>query len=190
MVRSRGTFGQRGTRCGRARIDPRYVAVPFLFVASTCTAAESVRPKAEAPKASVACPSQDFSKFLQVFSDSAGVQRRFTRLPLEYGQVDVGSVGTAQEYTRRMIGTFEKIPTFDRQNGGTIFPTKSKRTREHLLTKEVTGVREDPEYPEESRSPEDGVVMLFIEDTGFHIYFRFARLEGCWFLHAIHDKSA
>jgi hypothetical protein len=165
------------------------VAVLFLLVGSAFAAPESAPPKVEVPTPSIACPSQEFTKFLQTFSDSANVQRRFTRLPLEYGEVDLAFLGTAQEYSRRMIGTFEKIPTFDRQNGGTIFPSKSKRTREHLLIKELNGLREDPEYPEESRSPDDAVVVLFIEDTGFHIYFRFARFEGCWFLHAIHDKS-
>jgi hypothetical protein len=125
---------------------------------------------------------------MQVFSDSADVQRRFTSLPLEHGQVDVSALGTPQEYTRRMIETFEKIPTLDHQNGGTIFPSKSKRTRGHLLM-EVTGKPESPQYREERRSPDDRVVVLYIADTGFHIYYRFAKSEGCWFLHAIHDKS-
>lgn len=175
----------------RAGSDVRLVlvAVPFLLFITACSAAEPARHTARPPEASVACPAQDFSKFLQVFSDSADVQRQFTRLPLEYGQVDVGSVGTPQEYTLRMIGTFEKIPTFDRQNGGTIFPNKGKRTKERLFVRQVTGAREDPEFPEERRSPDDRVVRLFIPDTGFGIYFRFAKFEGCWFLRAIHDKS-
>jgi hypothetical protein len=181
-------LGQRNS--GLASVGARLVAVPVVLVVVTaCAGTGSAQQLAEATKASVACPSQDFSKFMQVFSDSADVQRRFTWLPLEYGQVDVGALGTSQEYTRRMIGTFEKIPTLDRQSGGAIFPNKSKRTRGHLLMKEVTGKPESPEYPEERRSPDDRVVMLSIADTGFHIYYRFTKSEGCWFLHAIHDKS-
>src|SRR5262245_10699752 len=72
---------------------------------------------------------------------------------------------------------------------GTIFPSNSKRARGHLLMKEVTGKPESPEYPNERRSPDDRIIMLSIADTGFHIYYRFTESEGCWFLHAIHDKS-
>jgi len=126
---------------------------------------------------------------MQAFSDSADVQRRFTSLPLEYGRLDTGALGTPQEYTPRTIETFERIPTLDRQSGGTIFPSKSKRTRGHLLMKEVTGKPEGPEYPNERRSTDDRIIMLSIADTGFHIYYRFTKSEGCWFLHAIHDKS-
>jgi hypothetical protein len=53
----------------------------------------------------------------------------------------------------------------------------------------VTGKPDGPEYPNERRSPGDRIIMLSIADTGFHIYYRFAKSEGCWFLRAIHDKS-
>jgi hypothetical protein len=144
----------------------------------------------EATKASDACPSQDFSKFMQAFSDSADMQRRFTSLPLEYGQVDMESLGTDHEkYNLRMIETFETIPTLDRRDGGTIFPRKSRRTKGRLLMRDVTGEPERPEFPKERRSPEDRVAILYIDSTGFQIYYRFAKSEGCWFLRAIHDKS-
>jgi hypothetical protein len=145
---------------------------------------------AEATKASVACPSQDFSQFMQVFSDSADVQRQFTALPLEYGQVDMKSLGTGREkYNLRMIETFEEIPSLDRRDGGTIFPSKSRRTKGRLLMRDVTGEPERPEFPKERRSPEDRVAILYLEGSGFHIYYRFAKSQGCWFLRAIHDKS-
>jgi hypothetical protein len=45
---------------------------------------------------------------------------------------------------------------------------------------DVTGEAEQPEYPEERRSPDDRVVMLSMAETGFHIYYRFAQsLETC-----------
>ena len=144
----------------------------------------------EVKKASDACQSQDFSKFMEAFSDSADMQRRFTSLPLEYGQLDMESLGTGHEkYNLRMIATFEEIPSLDRRDGGTIFPSKSRRTKGRLLMRDVTGEPERPEFPEERRSPEDSVAILYLEGSGFHIYYRFARSQGCWFLHAIHDKS-
>jgi hypothetical protein len=55
-----------------------------------------------------ACPSPDFSKFLHAFSNRADVQRQFTKLPLEYGQVATAAIGTEGEYTRRTIQEFER----------------------------------------------------------------------------------
>src|SRR5215475_6688267 len=43
---------------------------------------------------SQACPSDDFGKFLRAFSDSASVQRQFTKLPLEHGHLDTAAIGT------------------------------------------------------------------------------------------------
>jgi len=31
--------------------------------------------------------------------------------------------------------------------------------------------------------------MLYVPDTGFHIYFKFRKLGNCWFLFEIDDKS-
>jgi len=138
-----------------------------------------------------ACPSPHFSKFLQAFSNSAGVQRQFTKLPLEYGQLDTGSISTEAEYRRRTIQEFEKIPSFDIQSGGTIIPNERHRMKAHerLVVQTKKGEPEAPEYPGERKARDDMVAMLFIEDTGFHIYYRFQWTDGCWFLRAIHDKS-
>jgi hypothetical protein len=151
---------------------------------------------AEAAQTSVAeehnaCPSPEFSKFLRAFSNSADVQRQFTKFPLDYGQLfDPGAPDTKQEYKRQTIKSFEKIPTFDRQNGGIIIPSERQRAKapERLIVL-AKGERERPEYPGERKSPDDMVAMLHIEDTGFDIYYRFQRVDGCWFLRAIHAKS-
>src|SRR5262245_4659891 len=180
-----------GRRCARKSPGLAWAALLALVIAAACAGMESDQQIAAAAKASVACPSQDFSKFMQVFSESADVQRRFTSLPLEYGQlIDPGALDPSREYTPRKIETFEKIPLFVRQDGGIIFPSKSGRTKDRILMKEQTGKPESPEYPNQRRSPDDRVVVLFIENTGFHIYYRFAKSEGCWFLLAIHDFSA
>jgi hypothetical protein len=156
-------------------IDARLIAVVFPVALMACAGTESAQQiAAEATKASVACPSQDFGKFLRAFSESADVQRQFTSLPLERGLRHVDALDTPKEYTGWMIGTFEEIPTLDRQDGQRIFPSKNRRTRGHLLIKEETGKPEVPQYPGERRSPDDRVVRLYIEDTGFYVYYRFA----------------
>jgi hypothetical protein len=137
-----------------------------------------------------ACPSREFSRFLRAFSNSAEVQQKFTKLPLEYGQFDATALGTEQDYERRTIKSFEKIPSFDSHNGGIVIPSESQRKGEReLLVVEARGRREDPEYPLERKSRDDMVARLFVDDTGFHIYYRFQWVDGCWFLRAIHDKS-
>jgi hypothetical protein len=138
-----------------------------------------------------ACPSPDFRKFLHAFSGRADVQRKFTRLPLEYGQLDTAAIGTEKEYSLRTIKEFEKIPSFDVQGGGIIIPDERHRTNNHerLAVQPKKGEPEDPEYPGERKVREDMIAILLIDGTGFHIYYRFQWTEGCWFLRAIHDKS-
>ncbi|HEY7300333.1 MAG TPA: hypothetical protein VH684_20765 [Xanthobacteraceae bacterium] len=159
-------------------INAQLVAVSVLVTA--CTGTKSVQQIAETTKASVACPSQDFSKFLQTFSDSADVQRQFTSLPLEYVRLEAGY----GDLPPKMFATFEEIPGFDRQNGGTILRPKTTRAKEHIFFNDVTG-----EHPNERKSPNDRVAMLGINNTGYVIYYRFAKSEGCWFLRGIHDVA-
>jgi hypothetical protein len=135
------------------------------------------------------CPAPDFSKFLHVFSNRADMQRQFTKLPLEYGQVDPNAIGTDREvYSLQTIKEFEKIPSFDIRSGGTIIPNERRRMKEHERLV-VERVSEDPEFPSERNARDDMVARLFIDDTGFHIYYRFQWIDGCWFLRAIHNKS-
>ena len=154
--------------------------------------------KASAQKASAKCPSQDFGRFMDSFADSPNVQRRFTRLPLEYGQVieqvvapvESGDPEQAREFALQTIEAFDKIPLFDRREGGRIFPSRSKRNREDLVILQERGMRENPEFPDERDSPDDDVVLMFTGSAGHGVYFRFSRSVNCWFLEAIHDKSA
>src|SRR5262245_16501977 len=43
------------------------------------------------------CPSQDFSAFLDAFGESVAVQRSYTHIPLVYGQLNAGLIGTPRE---------------------------------------------------------------------------------------------
>ena len=156
--------------------------------ASPPTASKS---KLGSPKANARCPAQDFGRFLDVFSDSPNLQRRFTRFPLEFGEViDPGYAEPSREFSIRMIESYDKIPLFDRGDGGRIFPSRTKRNRGDLVIVRERGMREKPEFPDERDDPDDEVVLLFFGNTGFGVYFRFLRDGNCWFLQAIHDKSA
>jgi hypothetical protein len=172
---------------GDPALSPQSASAPVIQENDAIALAEHVRMRVGHERH--ACPSPDFSKFLHAFSNRADLQRQFTTLPLEYGQLDPDAIGAGrEEYRLRTIEQFEKIPSFDVRSGGTIMPNERRRTKEHeRLVVERTP--EDPEYPRERQAPDDMVARLFIDDTGFHIYYRFQRADGCWFLRAIHDKS-
>ena len=156
--------------------------------ASAPTASTS---KSGSPKANARCPAQDFGRFLDLFSDNPNLQRRFTRLPLEFGEViDPGYPEPSREFSVRMIESFDKIPLLDRGDGGRIFPSRTKRNRDDLVIVRERGMREKPEFPDERDEADDEVVLLFVGNMGFGVYFRFSRDGNCWFLQAIHNKSA
>src|SRR5205823_1048031 len=86
-------------------IDVRLAVVLLLVAMTACANHEIGSGNTVVAEASVPCPSQDFRKFLQVFTESADVQRQFTSLPLEHGRVDVAAIDTAEEYSLQKIET-------------------------------------------------------------------------------------
>ena len=78
------------------RINARFAVAPLLVVMTACATTESAQPIAEFTKVSIPCPSQDFREFLQVFTESADVQRQFTSLPLEHGLLDLSALGSPE----------------------------------------------------------------------------------------------
>jgi hypothetical protein len=144
-----------------------------LLAPSASSAAKANQP--------VACPSQDFSAFLRSFSESAKLQKAFTRLPLVYGQVDQELVGTGKpDFSTRSIGRFQEVPLFDKADGGRILPSTAKLAKNGLKVEVVTEVRE---------SPSEKIAKLYAPDAGFHIFFKFRKVATCWFLFEIDDKS-
>ncbi|MCW2038072.1 hypothetical protein [Xanthomonas campestris] len=78
---------------GACHLNPyiAFAAVLCISMAGCASPAQAVAPQREHPRqnneqASVACPSKEFTTFLQLYADVAndGVRRRFTNDPLEY----------------------------------------------------------------------------------------------------------
>jgi hypothetical protein len=152
----------------------------------TTAGASFAATKLAAATAEVACPSRDFSKFMDAFSEDVRLQKRFTRFPLEYRYLDAHLIGTEKENDaakKQMIESFEAMPFgFGGGKGTSLFPNRLERTKKNLATKLVP-----PENGE--RSSNDKNVLLFEPNTGNGTYYRFRRERGCWYLYLIDSRS-
>lgn len=128
------------------------------------------------------CPSQNFPAFLDAFGESATIQRNFTRLPLEYGQLNAGLIGTPREdaaFATRSINAFDAIPVYDRKDGGRVLRSKAKRRERGLK------INVEPDGEDKNTK----IATVFIPGTGFRLQFHFVNTETCWELVRIDDRS-
>lgn len=131
----------------------------------------------------IPCPSRDFPAFLDAFGESVEVQRGYTRIPLEYGEVDAGSHGKPRQektFTTRTINAFDAIPVSDAKDGGRILRSKVKRREKGLRIKVE---------PDSEASPDTKTVTILLPGTGFHLEYHFVSTDSCWELVRIDDRS-
>jgi hypothetical protein len=128
------------------------------------------------------CPSQSFPAFLDAFGESVEVQRGYTHIPLVYGQLNAGLIGTPQEdkaFATRTVNSFEAIPVYDSKDGGRILRSKAKRRERGLkLTVEPAG---------DDATKAKATVVL--PGTKFRLEFHFANTDACWELVRIDDRT-
>jgi hypothetical protein len=140
-------------------------------------------PQAASAIARIPCPSQSFPAFLEAFGESVEIQRSYTRIPLAYGQLNAGLIGTPREneaVRTRTINAFDAIPISDGKDGGRILRSKAKR-RERGLQLRVERDRED--------SQDTKIVTVLLPHTGFHLEYQFANTDACWELVRIDDRT-
>jgi hypothetical protein len=147
-------------------------------------------PQSLVPKERAACPSANFAKFFQVFSERPLLQQRFTRLPLTFGKVDLLSPDLP--FVKDRVTSFSKIPARNPDNGA-IFPTEQQRLQGDYLIAMNNGLSDDFELS--ARRPDIGIkantvtVLVYRTVANIRIYYRFIRTGSCWFLVQIDDKS-
>ena len=178
------------------------IALALAGLLSSCGSAVA-NPRAQGPAApgvqavtaKKTCPSADFAGFLRAFSERAALQRRYTRFPLEFGLVDLSHLNDADEgYKKSTIHSFEKIPNYD-PDSGTVFPTPT-RIEKYGLKTEITTVnnsktsKDKNVFPEEIiNDPASVTVAVTLPDSGVVVFYRFRKMQGCWFLYAVSDRS-
>lgn len=133
------------------------------------------------------CPAADFTKFLSIFSASPDLQRRYTRFPLKFG---LWVVDPDEEYKTSTIGSFEKIPNYDPKNR-TVLPTPSYM-RKYGLKTEIITIKNSKKPNDENVFPEEIVsdpAQVIVRVGGVNVLYLFKRMNGCWFLYFISDRS-
>jgi hypothetical protein len=162
------------------RTSRRSWAIGLLFFLALAPALAAGIPSRSTPSSSVTkpglikpevvCPSNVFDEFLSAFSEHADLQRRYTRLPLQYGEY-ADLAGNRIEW--RHIQKMKDIPQFVRETG-LVFRSKSQRADKGLDLKIESGVDE--------RLRE---TLIFQADGGYKIRYYFYLAEDCWHLYAI-----
>jgi hypothetical protein len=138
-----------------------------------------------------ACPSTDFAAFFHNFSEKAEVQKNFIHFPLTYGKVDIISDG--EPFIEGKISSYDKIPVLNHGNR-LIFPDEKERAGSELHFSIQYGLRDDdfrdtPAISSIGRNSDVATVALYLNESGYQVYYRFRKERNCWFLVRIDDWS-
>lgn len=139
----------------------------------------------ENSRADIDCPSMNFHEFLRVFVDDEGVQRKFTKLPLEKVQFDFKSRSGAKVVTllseKRNI-QFPVIPLKkERKEKDQVIETFSSYTPYH--DEEFLRFLPQPRYDASHHE------IAAIKSDKWQVFYSFEKTETCWNLVSIDDKT-
>jgi hypothetical protein len=153
------------------------LGILFLVLLAPAFAAEtSARPTPSSSATKLdqtsLCPSKDFEEFLSAFSERADIQKRYTHLPLQYGEyADISGNRIKWRRIRRMTD----IPQFIHETG-MVLRSKSQRADKGLNLRIENGDREQLRE----------AAVLF--EGGGDIRYYFDLMKDCWYLYAIKDE--
>ena len=140
------------------------------------------------------CPSTEFTAFFRAFSVRPELQRRYTKLPFEYGLLHMDRLEDEDEgFKKRMIARYEDIPQY-RKKSGAIFPSAAELKANGLeirITTQKNGQPRENTWPEEIiTDPNHATATLILsEGGGLQVYYRFRRTTRCWLLFGLSDRS-
>jgi hypothetical protein len=142
----------------------------LLLAVSLAACNRQTTPARPAPAIEVSlsrCPSQTFEGFFAEFSDSAELQKTFTRLPLRSDSIDAGAEPEPKPITKMLSAQELEFP---------LVPSKQQIADERLETSfKVSG--------------NDTVVELIKPDTDYMVSYYFERAGDCWRLYRKNDAS-
>lgn len=144
----------------------RCLMVAWVVAVSSQTLALE-RSSSDAEQQQLACPSQDFSAFLNAFAERVEVQRAFTTYPLQKQHLESGADPEPKPVVRNLSRSQVSFP---------VIPAASERKLKQLtLRAEPVG---------------DSAVKLFLvkADTDYQVVYFFNK-DACWRLDRIEDGS-
>ena len=139
-----------------------FITILFLFISLFGASIDNQNIK------TTKCPSQNFSKFLYVFSENISVQKAFTKNPLEKLQLDLDANPEPKPFTTFL--DHEKV-TFP------ILPDQSYRHKNNLV------------FHTKKADRKTVLVSLQKPDTDYQILYHFKQNDSCWILERIEDWS-
>ncbi len=125
-------------------------------------------PPANNESLSLACPSQDFAEFFEVFSERIDLQQAFTVWPLKYSAIDVEAEPAPAPVHSLISFQNAKFP---------LVPGKTERKEYSMNLMEINKI-----------SPNHVEVQLGKDDTDFLVSYFFT-LDSCWKMYRIEDHS-
>lgn len=135
-------------------------AIAFLLLSTFTVGAEA------ASSGQVLCPSEDISKFVDVFAEDAAIQKQFTIFPLKK-IVTVDAEPEPKQETQLVAKENASFP---------LIPEKSVRTERGL----TLGVVDNDQ--------KTATIKLEKPDTDYQVLYVF-KLSSCWFLDEVKDYS-
>ena len=150
--------------------NPQLLILCFAISACERTPTlEAVAPPVEhaSANASVACPSQEFSRFAEAFSESQEIQMAFTEYPLEMQQLDTQAMPEPKPFTSRLQRHQIEFP---------IIPNKAKRMAKALRLRV------------EQLEPGRAKLTLMQDDSDYLVEYFFRR-DACWKLVSVDNQS-
>jgi len=115
----------------------------------------------------ISCPSQDFDKFIQIFSESKDVQMRFTKYPLKQLQLNLAAEPEPKPIVQELWRDQVLFP---------VMPDEAERKQKSLV------------LHIDDRKSNHVELILEKDDTDYKINYFFSR-DSCWYLERIENWS-
>ena len=145
----------------------KYFIVSLMF--SICSYAYALDPASQPIQQAgqIACPSRDFSEFIQAFSENTAMQVAFTQYPLLEQRLDINAEPEPKLVVRKLRRDQVSFP---------VFPNEAERRKQSLV------LRIDEKKSNHVK------LTLVKEDTDYQVNYFFSR-DSCWRLKRIEDRS-
>ena len=145
----------------------KYFIISLIFSISSYAYALDPASQPNQQANQIACPSRDFSEFIQAFSENTEIQVAFTQYPLLEQRLDINAEPEPKPVVRKLRRDQVSFP---------VFPNEAERRKQSLV------LRIDEKKSNHVK------LTLVKADTDYQVNYFFSR-DSCWRLKRIEDRS-